>query len=174
MSPQQQRRSCDDSGSASVSASGALSVSYQYGERGAVAAPQFLEGVVQVDLDRALRDGEPARDVLIRQPLRNQASNLVLPDRQHPRKLNILLAALGCAPDRRSNDLLRQPTLARRNDPQTLDQGVKRMLLQQEAPSAPLHRRCNLLVCGRAGEKDHAGGKAVLLERLQHLQPGEL
>src|SRR3954468_5288307 len=153
MSPQQQRRSCDDSGSASVSASGALSVSYQYGERGAVAAPQFLEGVVQVDLDRALRDGEPARDVLVRQPLRNQTRNLVLPRRQHPRKLNILLAALRGAPDRRGDNLLRQPTPARRNGPQTLDQRVERMLFQQQTPGAPLHRGRDLLVRGRAGEE---------------------
>ena len=89
-----------DSGSASVSTSGALSVSHQHGKRRPVRTPKLLKRVVQVDLDRPLRKLEQARDVLVRQPLRNQASNLVLPGRQHARKLNILLAALGGAPDR--------------------------------------------------------------------------
>src|SRR5215210_7529565 len=95
-----------DSGSASVSTSGALRVPHQHGQGGPVHAPnpvrtpKLLKRVVQVDLDRPLRELEQTRDVLVRQPLRNQASNLVLPGRQHARKLNILLAALGGAPDR--------------------------------------------------------------------------
>src|SRR5690349_22258336 len=90
----------------SITDSEAWRGSHQSGKDSAVRDLKLLVHVVQVDLDRPLRNRELPTDALVRQPLRHQASNLVLPSRQHPRKRIITLAALGCAPDCRGNKLL--------------------------------------------------------------------
>src|SRR5215203_5173168 len=65
----------------SISGSEAWRRSHPCGQDGAVRDLKLLIDPVQVDLDRALRDDEPPTDVLVGQPLRDQARNLVLPGR---------------------------------------------------------------------------------------------
>src|SRR5215210_3193533 len=101
---------------------------------------------MQVDLDRALREGERACDVLVRQPLHSQPRNLVLPCRQHARKLNVILAALGLTFDRRGDELLRQPALTRSDDLEAIEQGADRTLFQHETPGTPVYGGRDLLV----------------------------
>src|SRR5215213_1143040 len=116
--------------SAGVSTPGALSVLHQHGKRGPVRAPKLLVHVVQVDLDRALRNRELPTDVLVRQPLRNQTRNLILSGRQHTLERNIPRAAFGGAPDRWGDQLLRQPALTRCNGLKTRDQGAECTLFE--------------------------------------------